>query len=54
MCIRDSDKGRSRSVGGTGLGLSIVKHIANVYEGQIHIESTVGKGTTISIRFPKK
>ncbi len=48
------DKGRSRSVGGTGLGLSIVKHIANVYEGQIHIESTVGKGTTISIRFPKK
>ena len=58
MCIRDRfyrvDKGRSRSVGGTGLGLSIVKHIANVYEGQIHIESTVGKGTTISIRFPKK
>lgn len=48
------DKGRSRSVGGTGLGLSIVKHIVNVYEGQIRVESTVGKGSTLSVQLPKK
>lgn len=47
------DKGRSRSVGGTGLGLAIVKHTARRNGATLEIESTPGKGSTFSIRFPE-
>lgn len=46
------DKGRSRSMGGTGLGLSIVKHIVNLYNGDIKVQSRPGAGTEFIIRFP--
>jgi two-component system phosphate regulon sensor histidine kinase PhoR len=46
------DKSRSRGLGGTGLGLSIVKHIVKLHNGEIHVESSIGKGTTISIKLP--
>lgn len=44
------DKGRLD--GGTGLGLAIVKHIVLKYQGNIHLESGLSKGTTITIEFP--
>lgn len=47
------DKGRSRAVGGTGLGLSIVKHIVNLYNGDISVNSTLGSGTSFIARFPQ-
>jgi signal transduction histidine kinase len=38
--------------GGTGLGLSACKEIVDQHHGRIRVESTVGKGTAFSIRFP--
>lgn len=45
------DKSRSRETGGTGLGLAIVKHIVELHSAEIAIDSNVGKGTKITIRF---
>ena len=46
------DKGRSRNMGGTGLGLSIVKHIVNLYSGDIRVISEPGKGSEFIIQLP--
>jgi two-component system phosphate regulon sensor histidine kinase PhoR len=46
------DKGRSRSMGGTGLGLSIVKHIVNLYNGDISVKSTPSEGTEFIVQLP--
>jgi two-component system phosphate regulon sensor histidine kinase PhoR len=46
------DKTRSRQLGGTGLGLSIVKHLMAAHGGRMQIESTPGKGTSVSLYFP--
>ncbi len=48
-----SDKARSRKLGGTGLGLSIVKHIVQVHEGSVTVESTLGEGSVFTIRLPE-
>lgn len=46
------DKSHSRSLGGSGLGLSIVERIVEKHQGRIHLESTLGKGTTFTLIFP--
>lgn len=48
------DRSRSRDAGGTGLSLAIVKHIANRHQAQLVIESTAGKGSIFTLRFPKE
>jgi two-component system, OmpR family, heavy metal sensor histidine kinase CusS len=42
----------SRSSAGTGLGLSLVKSILDLHGGSATIESKVGHGTTVVMRFP--
>lgn len=46
------DRGRSRETGGTGLGLAIVKHIVTRHQGELVIESELGKGSRFAMRFP--
>ena len=46
------DRARSREVGGTGLGLSIVRHVVDRMNGNIKVDSRLGKGTTFTISFP--
>jgi two-component system, OmpR family, phosphate regulon sensor histidine kinase PhoR len=46
------DKSRSKEVGGTGLGLSIVKHIIQMHNGTVTVESKLGVGTTFFISLP--
>jgi two-component system phosphate regulon sensor histidine kinase PhoR len=47
------DKSHSRSTGGTGLGLAIVKHAAEIHNASLDLISEEGKGTIITVTFPK-
>jgi two-component system phosphate regulon sensor histidine kinase PhoR len=46
------DKSRSKKLGGTGLGLSIVKHVVLLHNGNIDVESSLGKWTKFVIMLP--
>lgn len=48
------DKSHSKATGGTGLGLAIVKHVAQIHQATIHVDSTVGHGTTMQVQFPSE
>lgn len=45
------DKSRSKATGGTGLGLAIVKHIVELHHARIELQSEVGRGTIICVKF---
>lgn len=47
------DKSHSKETGGTGLGLSIVKHGAVIHHARIDVISKVGRGTTMTLIFPR-
>jgi two-component system phosphate regulon sensor histidine kinase PhoR len=48
------DNRDTRKVGGTGIGLYLVKHLVEAHEGQIHVESEVGKGSSFIFNLPLK
>ncbi|MGM0835132.1 MAG: sensor histidine kinase [Bacillota bacterium] len=46
------EKARTRKSGGTGLGLSIVQKIVHKHNGEIIVDSQLGKGTVVKVEIP--
>ena len=46
------DDARSRESGGSGLGLSIIKNVVKKHQGDIHLTSEPGKGSTFTVSLP--
>ncbi|KAB8142764.1 HAMP domain-containing protein [Chloroflexia bacterium SDU3-3] len=48
-----ADQARTRVRGGAGLGLSLVHWIADAHGGTVSVESTMGAGSTFTLRIPR-
>lgn len=49
-----SDTAVQSGIPGTGLGMGIVRDIVTAHDGCIDVDSEVGTGTTITLRFPRR
>lgn len=47
------ESGLTRRAGGSGLGLAISRDIARAMNGDVTVESVVGKGSTFTVRLPR-
>jgi two-component system OmpR family sensor kinase len=48
----DKSRTRLKDTAGTGLGLSLCKAIVAAHNGEIFCQSTLGKGTLMTVRIP--
>ncbi|MDQ6974003.1 MAG: ATP-binding protein, partial [Mariprofundaceae bacterium] len=46
------DDSRARKKGSAGLGLAICKHIVEIHQGHIRVESEEGKGASFIVTLP--
>lgn len=49
-----AEKSRDRRQGGSGLGLAITRHLVRAHGGSIELSSTLGVGTRVSVRLPRR
>ena len=52
--FQQSESFTARVYGGTGLGLSIVKQLTEAQGGNVFVESTLGRGSSFTVRMPFK
>jgi PAS domain S-box-containing protein len=52
--FRQLEGSHGRKYEGTGLGLSLIKAMLDLHEGSLHVDSTLGVGTTVTAKFPPR